>query len=206
MKRIPLPVSATVVVSLFILALALTSCTCDEQPASDKNALILELVDHVPTVVWSTDPVMRIGDTRRFTIGVQALSRGDEVSAMPTVKVFRDGEELQTITVMEDAGGPQDAAVTGTAGERSQFYNFTWTAQESGTYEFWIQAGTNHLKPVKTAEGDIAVKVGSLTFSREELQAALDSDPVYRDIPLDALFERSANLNPVKFIVTVVEE
>lgn len=170
----------------------------------DKNRkIILELLKNMPAVAAAGDNQLKVNEERKFTINVKGLGENDEVTTPPEVKVFKDGTELNTLKYPQDI---QDSIVHGATGER--LYRFTWKAVTGpGTYELWVQAGTNRvsLTPDLT-DGEAKIKVGTLEFSRKEIRSALDSDPALRGTPVEHFIEQSENLSPDKFIVEVVSE
>lgn len=170
----------------------------------EKNRkIILELLKNMPAVAAAGDNQLKVGEERKFTINVKGLGDKDEVTTPPEVKVFKDGAEMSTLKYPQDI---QDSVVNSRSGER--IYRFTWKADGGpGTYELWVQAGTNRvsLTPDLT-DGEAKIKVGTLEFSRKEIRSALDSDPALRGTPVEHFIEQSENLTPDKFVVEVVSE
>ncbi|MFZ1730702.1 MAG: hypothetical protein WBQ23_10480 [Bacteroidota bacterium] len=170
----------------------------------EKNRkIILELLKNMPAVAAAGDNQLKVGEERKFTINVKGLGENDEVTTPPEVKVFKDGTEMGTLKYPQDI---QDSVINGVSGER--IYRFTWKADAGpGTYELWVQAGTNRvsLTPDLT-DGEAKIKVGTLEFSRREIRSALDSDPGLKGTPIEHYIEKSENLNPDKFVVEVVSE
>lgn len=187
------------------VAMFVSSCEQKQSNPDQIHAAIVELLGHTPEITWSADITMRSGETRQFTIRVHGLSREDEVTKPPVVQIYHEGGEFHSIAFTGDATGIRDSMITDGPGNRMRLYTYAWTASAPGRYEFWILAGTNHIAKVADANTRDAIKLGALTFSREEIKAALASDPTFRDIRLEQLIERNANLDPVKFLVTVTE-
>ncbi|MBN1447156.1 MAG: hypothetical protein JXA28_04440 [Bacteroidetes bacterium] len=170
----------------------------------EKNRkIILELLKNMPAVAAAGDNQLKVGEERKFTINVKGLGEQDEVTTPPEVKVFKDGLEMQTLRYPEEI---QDSVVHGATGER--LYRFTWKAESgAGTYELWVQAGTNRVSLTPDIDaGQAKIKVGTLEFSRDEITEALNSDPELKGTPPEHFIEQSENLNPDKFIVEVVSE
>ncbi len=170
----------------------------------EKNRkIILELLKNMPAVAAAGDNQLKVNEERKFTINVKGLGENDEVTTPPEVKVFKDGTEMGTLKYPQDI---QDSIVHGATGER--LYRFTWKASSGpGTYELWVQAGTNRVSLTPDLdEGEAKIKVGTLEFSRKEIRSALDSDPDLKGTPVEHFIEQSENLNPDKFIVEVVSE
>ena len=170
----------------------------------EKNRkIILELLKNMPAVAAAGDNQLKVGEERKFTINVKGLGEQDEVTTPPEVKVFKEGTEVETLRYPEQI---QDSVVHGATGER--LYRFTWKADDgAGTYELWVQAGTNRVSLTPDIEeGQAKIKVGTLEFSRDEIRNALDSDPDLRGTPPEHFIEQSENLNPDKFVVEVVSE
>ncbi len=170
----------------------------------EKNRkIILELLKNMPAVAAAGDNQLKVGEERKFTINVKGLGEQDEVTTPPEVKVFKDGTEVETLRYPEQI---QDSVVHGATGER--LYRFTWKADNgAGTYELWVEAGTNRVSLTPDIEeGKAKIKVGTLEFSRDEIRTALDSDPDLKGTPVEHFIEQSENLNPDKFIVEVVSE
>lgn len=170
----------------------------------EKNRkIILELLKNMPAVAAAGDNQLKVNEERKFTINVKGLGENDEVTTPPEVKVFKDGTELNTLKYPQDI---QDSIVHGATGER--LYRFTWKAESGpGTYELWVQAGTNRVSLTPDlSDGEAKIKVGTLEFSKKEIRSALDSDPALKGTPVEHFIEQSENLNPDKFIVEVVSE
>lgn len=170
----------------------------------EKNRkIILELLKNMPAVAAAGDNQLKVGEERKFTINVKGLGESDEVTTPPEVRVFKDDVEMGTLRYPEDI---QDSVVHGKLGER--MFRFTWKADTGpGVYTLWVQAGTNRVSLMPDVEaGDSKVKVGTLEFSRNEIQSALESDPDLAGTPIEHFIEQSENLNPDKFIVEVVAE
>jgi hypothetical protein len=170
----------------------------------EKNRkIILELLKNMPAVAAAGDNQLKVGEERKFTVNVKGLGEQDEVTTPPEVKVFKDGTEIQSLHYPEQI---QDSIVHGATGER--LYRFTWKADNGpGTYELWVQAGTNRVSLTPDIEqGAAKIKVGTLEFSRKEIRSALDSDPDLKGTPVEHFIEQSENLSPDKFIVEVVSE
>ncbi|MDT8322970.1 MAG: hypothetical protein RRA94_02575 [Bacteroidota bacterium] len=170
----------------------------------EKNRkIILELLKNMPAVAAAGDNQLKVGEERKFTINVKGLGEQDEVTTPPEVKVFKDGTEIESLRYPEQI---QDSIVHGATGER--LYRFTWKADNGpGTYELWVQAGTNRVSLAPDIDrGSAKIKVGTLEFTRKEISAALDSDPELKGTPPEHFIEQSENLNPDKFIVEVVSE
>ncbi|MBE0643087.1 MAG: hypothetical protein IH600_03320 [Bacteroidetes bacterium] len=170
----------------------------------EKNRkIILELLKNMPAVAAAGDNQLKVNEERKFTINVKGLGENDEVTTPPEVKVFKDGTEMGTLKYPQDI---QDSIVHGATGER--LYRFTWKAEAGpGTYELWVQAGTNRVSLTPDLDdGEAKIKVGTLEFSRKEIRSALDSDPDLRGTPVEHFIEQSENLSPDKFVVEVVSE
>ncbi|PLX28208.1 MAG: hypothetical protein C0600_10150 [Ignavibacteria bacterium] len=170
----------------------------------EKNRkIILELLKNMPAVAAAGDNQLKVGEERKFTINVKGLGEEDEVTTPPEVKVFKDGLEISSLRYPEQI---EDSVVHGATGER--LYRFTWSADNGpGTYELWVQAGTNRVSLTPDIDqGAAKIKVGTLEFSRKEIRTALDSDPELKGTPVEHFIEQSENLNPDKFIVEVVSE
>ncbi len=175
-----------------------------QRALEEKNRrIILELLKNMPAVAAAGDNQLKVNEERKFTISVKGLGDSDEVTTPPEVKVYKDGNEVQTLRYPDQI---QDSTLHAATGER--LYRFTWKADLGpGVFELWVQAGTNRvsLQP-DIDEGTAKVKVGSLEFSRKEIRSALDSDPELIGVPIEEFVRQSENLNPDKFIVEVVSE
>jgi hypothetical protein len=175
-----------------------------QRALEEKNRrIILELLKNMPAVAAAGDNQLKVNEERKFTISVKGLGDSDEVTTPPEVKVYKDGNEVQTLKYPDQI---QDSTLHAATGER--LYRFTWKAELGpGVFELWVQAGTNRvsLQP-DIDEGTAKVKVGSLEFSRKEIRSALDSDPDLIGVPIEEFVRQSENLNPDKFVVEVVSE
>ncbi|MCZ7556889.1 MAG: hypothetical protein M5R41_10860 [Bacteroidia bacterium] len=175
-----------------------------QRALEEKNRrIILELLKNMPAVAAAGDNQLKVNEERRFTISVKGLGDSDEVTTPPEVKVYKDGNEVQTLKYPDQI---QDSTLHASTGER--LYRFTWKADLGpGLFELWVQAGTDRvsLQP-DIDEGTAKVKVGSLEFSRKEIRSALDSDPELEGVPIEEFVRQSENLSPDKFIVEVVSE
>ena len=168
----------------------------------EKNRkIILELLKNMPAVAAAGDNQLKVGEARSFTIRVKGLGDKDDVTTPPTVHVYKDGLERQTLKFPGDIRD----TVQNVTGER--VYRFTWKAdQGAGRFEFWVEAGTNRIELRPELGKEAVVKVGSLEFKRDEIQKAIDFDPLLKGTPIDNFIRRSESLDPAKFIVDVISE
>jgi hypothetical protein len=173
-----------------------------QRALEEKNRkIILELLKNMPAVAAAGDNQLKVGESRSFTIRVKGLGDRDNVTTPPTVHVYKDGLEKQTLKFPGDIRDTAQNIV----GER--LYRFTWKAdQGAGRFEFWVEAGTNRIELRPELGKDAQIKVGSLEFSRDEIQKAIDFDPVLKGTPIDAFIRRSESLDPAKFTVDVISE
>jgi hypothetical protein len=175
-----------------------------QRALEEKNRrIILELLKNMPAVAAAGDNQLKVNEERKFTISVKGLGDSDEVTTPPEVRVYKDGNEVQTLRYPEQI---QDSTLHASTGER--LYRFTWRADQGpGVFELWVQAGTNRVSLQPDIEqGQAKVKVGSLEFSHREIRSALDSDPDLIGVPIEEFVRQSENLNPDKFVVEVVAE
>lgn len=180
------------------------SLLMQQRMLEEKNRkIILELLKNMPAVAAAGDNQLKVGEERKFTISVKGLGEQDEVTTPPEVKVFKEGAEIGTLRYPEQIS---DSVMHGATGER--MYRFNWKAPAGpGTYELWVQAGTNRVSLTPDInEGKAKVKVGTLEFTREDIRSALDSDPDLQGTPIEHFIERSESLNPDRFVVDVVAE
>lgn len=180
------------------------SLLMQQRALEEKNRkIILELLKNMPAVAAAGDNQLKVGEIRNFTISVKGLGEQDEVTTPPEVKVYKDGAEIGVLNYPDNI---TDSIIHGATGER--MYRFNWQAPAGpGTYELWVQAGTNRVSLTPDLdEGQAKVKVGTLEFSRRDIRTALDSDPVLRGTPLEHFIEQSESLSPDRFVVEVVSE
>jgi len=174
-----------------------------QRELEEKNRrIILELLKNMPAVSAAGDNQLKVNESRYFTIRVKGLGENDDVTTPPTVHVYKDGVESQILRYPENI---RDSTLESTSGER--VYRFDWKAdQGAGKFEFWVEAGTNRIELQPELGSNALVKVGSLDFKREEIQRAIDFDPILRGTPIDAFIRRSESLDPAKFVVDVISE
>lgn len=167
-----------------------------------NRRIILELLKNMPAVAAAGDNQLKVNESRYFTVRVKGLGEEDDVTTPPLVHVYKEGNEIQTLRYPTDI---RDSTLQSTTGER--VYRFNWKADQGpGRFEFWVEAGTNRIELQPELGREALVKVGSLTFKREEIQKAIDYDPVLKGTPLDAFIRRSESLDPAKFVVEVISE
>ena len=167
-----------------------------------NRRIILELLKNMPAVNAAGDNQLKVNESRYFTIRVKGLGESDEVTTPPVVHVYKEGVEHQTLRYPEDI---RDSTLQSTTGER--VYRFNWKADQGpGKFEFWVEAGTNRIELRPELGKDAKVKVGSLEFTRDQIQKAIDFDNVLKGTPIDAFIRRSESLDPAKFIVEVTPE
>lgn len=174
-----------------------------QRALEEKNRrIILELLKNMPAVAAAGDNQLKVNETRFFTVRVKGLGDKDEVTTPPTVHVYKDGTEIQTLKYPDNI---RDSSLQSTTGER--VYRFDWKADKgAGKFEFWVEAGTNRIELQPELGKDAKVKVGSLDFTRSEIQKAIDFDPTLKGTPLDHFIQRSESLDPAKFVVDVISE
>ncbi len=174
-----------------------------QRALEEKNRrIILELLKNMPAVAAAGDNQLKVNETRFFTVRVKGLGDKDEVTTPPTVHVYKDGTEIQTLKYPDNI---RDSSLQSTTGER--VYRFDWKADKgAGKFEFWVEAGTNRIELRPELGKDATVKVGSLDFTRGEIQKAIDFDPTLKGTPLDHFIQRSESLDPAKFVVDVISE
>lgn len=167
-----------------------------------NRQIILELLKNMPAVAAAGDNQLKVNESRSFTIRVKGLGERDEVTAPPTVHVYKDGSEVQTLRYPADIA---DSSMQSTSGER--MYRFNWKADRGpGQFLFHVEAGTNRIELRPDLTRDAIVKVGTLDFKREEIQSAIDYDPNLRGTPIEFFIRKSENLDPAKFTVEVISE
>ncbi len=174
-----------------------------QRQLEQKNrAIILELLKNMPAVAAAGDNQLKVNETRYFTIRVKGLGEKDEVTTPPIVHVYKEGEEIQTMRYPEDI---RDSTQQSTTGEK--LYRFNWVATFGpGRFEFWVEAGTNRIMLSPDLKSDAKVKVGSLEFTTEEIQNAINTDPILKGTPIASFIRRSESLDPAKFVVDVVSD
>lgn len=174
-----------------------------------NRQIILELLKNMPAVAAAGDNQLKVNESRSFTILVKGLGEKDQVTTPPTVKVTKDGSEIQLIQYTNDPTAPdpaiKDSTLQSTTGER--LYRFTWKADHGpGLFEFQVKAGTNRvgIMPEMATKSD--VKVGTLNFTRKEIQNAIDYDQNLRGTPIEVFIRKSEDLDPARFTVEVISE
>lgn len=174
-----------------------------QRALEEKNRrIILELLKNMPAVAAAGDNQLKVNETRFFTVRVKGLGDKDEVTTPPTVHVYKDGTEIQTLRYPDNI---RDSSLQSTTGER--VYRFDWKADKGpGKFEFWVEAGTNRIELKPELGKDATIKVGSLEFKRNEIQKAIDFDPTLKGTSIDYFIQKSEGLDPAKFVVDVISE
>jgi hypothetical protein len=175
----------------------------EQRALEEKNRrIILELLKNMPAVSAAGDNQLKVNEERWFTIRVKGLGDKDTVNKPPTVSVLKDGVEVQTLTYGMEI---RDSVMHGITGER--IYRFNWRADKgAGRFEFLVNAGTNRVQLTSDLRSDAKVKVGSLDFTKEEIEKALKSDPETANNPVELYISRSENLDAARYFVEVISE
>jgi hypothetical protein len=175
----------------------------EQRALEEKNRrIILELLKNMPAISAAGDNQLKVNEERWFTIRVKGLGDRDTVTKPPSVTVKKDGVDIQTLQYGREI---TDSVMHGISGER--IYRFNWKAdQGAGAFEFVVDAGTNRVQLSSDLAADAEVKVGSLKFTKEEIEKALKSDPETANNPVELYIARSENLDAARYFVEVISE
>ena len=170
-----------------------------------NRQIILELLKNMPAVSAAGDNQLKVNESRSFTISVKGLGEEDAVTKPPEVQVIKDGEIVGTLTYPEDIRDSTIESVTGL-----KLYRFDWVADQGpGFFEFMVEAGTDRISitqnPTEQQASEMMIKVGSLNFERDEIQTAINSDPLLAGTPVESFIRRTEDLQD-KFFLEVVSD
>jgi len=157
-------------------------------------AVILELLKNNPIVNAGSNTQLKVGEVRKFVVGIKGLGEADTVTVPPTVTVSHglSQEILYAVPLPDSLMG-------------QKLYEFEWKALSAGLYNFNVNAGTNRVATVLD-DGLTKIKIGSLEFKRSLVQEVIDSDPTLKGTPIEAFVSRSESLDPARFDIEVISD
>jgi hypothetical protein len=170
--------------------------------AGQADLLLTALLTKMPSIHIGAEHSMRLGETKRFRIKVLGLSATDSVTTGPIVEINRDGQVVETRSYGEADSGIRDSTLFSTTGQRT--YIFEWKPAEAGVYHLWIKAGTNYMDSAHAADASL-VRIGGAQFTRTQVQAVIDGDPMLKGTPLESFIQRSQQLDPLVVTVEVTK-
>jgi hypothetical protein len=190
-----------------VLAACCWSCAREQTPAdrelarvqselrAQRQSMIRELLLRMPHGRCRVASPARVGSPVVVYCFVDHIPENDSVTRRPEVHVYQDGEERTNLWPVE-----QNRQLAFNLGQRQ--YHAVWTPVFPGDHELWVEAGTNYIDSVSTPAG-IELKIGPLRFPVEDVQQAIDADPVLRGTPIASFARRARSIDPVKITVHV---
>jgi hypothetical protein len=159
-----------------------------------NHAVILELLKNNPVVNAGSNTQLKVGEVRKFIVGIKGLGEADTVTVPPTVTVSHglNQEILYAVPLPDTLMG-------------QKLYEFEWKAPGAGMYNFSVDAGTNRVATLMD-NGLVKVKIGSLEFKKSLVQEVIDSDPQLKGTPIEMFVTRSESLDPAKFDIEVISD
>jgi hypothetical protein len=129
--------------------------------------MVIELMKNNPVTTVTGATVMRQGEERDFTFGVQGLGTMDNVVGGPSIQVLHNGAVASTLAYPRDIREVQQ-----TGGDSVHTYRFTWRAPAPGSYEFRGMTQTNRVSFQRDS-----LKVGPLMLPIERIREILGYVP-----------------------------